>query len=52
MEDEAFAKVRLELEGHPTGRRWNLVIPCVGFIVSVLLGGMYVPGLLCWMTNW
>ncbi len=50
MDDVAFTKVRLEHEGDPNRRRWNLVIPIVGFIVSVLAGGMYVTGLLCWMT--
>eukprot|EP01084_Bolivina_argentea_P192250 330070_1 len=38
MENEGFAKVRIENEGDTNGRRWNLFIPSVAFIASVLLG--------------
>ncbi len=40
MENSGFAKVRLEDEGDPNGPRWNLIIPTVALIASVLLGGM------------
>ncbi len=50
MENEGFAKVRIENEGDTNGRRWNLFIPSVAFIASVLLGGMCIYMACCDLT--